>query len=678
VTITGSGFESGISASLDWVGGLSIDADSVKVSSPGEIVAYFDLSGVASGYRDLSVSNPDGNSYVFVEGFRIGEADVEEFVRAYSSHLPEVGHEGQDLLIKVWLEGDRIRKIEDVDIYMRRTGDRVYSALSELSLEDDTVFAIVPMTGSTEGRGAEYYVNIIDAFGVSHSIPAERSQESPREIQLLVEDMDEPEDHPGREYRMFSLPLIPDGNITQVLEDCLGIPQAAPEWRVFTWATEYGAYVEYTSGSHHEFKTGRSYWLITRINHHLANVSGRTTVRKSITLSRADVDTVLNWNMICNPFSFPVCWDSVEVKTSTGTYTMGEAESIKVGPLIEYDGEQYCGYGYGDDNCDDRIDVLEPFKGYWVVNLTDEDIQLLVMPEDAVQTGLESAGGSEPLLRASEGAEDSWSLNLRASCSGAKDTGVLGVRMEANEEWDRFDRSEPPMCPGDAVCIHFPHGEWERRPGSYSVDFRAEKTTLDASLLATEAPDEVLEGYIWFFDVAKTFSNIRAGDPAEIGFSKPDRVPAEFAIYLIDRSLDKLINVRDTETYRFYLGERPVVRFKKDARFILLVGTEDFVEEQDLPQVPVRMSIYQNYPNPCIGSTIIRYQVSRDADISIRVYSVTGALVRELHSGHHTPGQYEIIWDGRNQSGVEVSSGVYFYRMEAPGFSQARRLVILR
>jgi hypothetical protein len=148
--------------------------------------------------------------------------------------------------------------------------------------------------------------------------------------------------------------------------------------------------------------------------------------------------------------------------------------------------------------------------------------------------------------------------------------------------------------------------------------------------------------------------------------------------YLIDTALDKLIDLKRSRTYEFYLGEHETVRTDEDARFILLVGSEGFVADQDLPDLPARTALHQVYPNPSMGSTMLRFDISRDADVSIKIYSAAGRLVREVFAGRCKPGRYEAVWDGRNQAGSEVSSGVYFCRMEGSGFSQAKRLVLLR
>ncbi len=87
----------------------------------------------------------------------------------------------------------------------------------------------------------------------------------------------------------------------------------------------------------------------------------------------------------------------------------------------------------------------------------------------------------------------------------------------------------------------------------------------------------------------------------------------------------------------------------------------------------------QNVPNPFNPSTTINYQVPNGgADVSIRIYDVAGRLVRTLVDEHRPAGTHAVAWDGRNQAGTRVASGVYIYRMTAGSFSDARRMVLLK
>ena len=96
-----------------------------------------------------------------------------------------------------------------------------------------------------------------------------------------------------------------------------------------------------------------------------------------------------------------------------------------------------------------------------------------------------------------------------------------------------------------------------------------------------------------------------------------------------------------------------------------------------------RTALLQNFPNPFNPETWIPYTLADDADVKVRIYDVEGKLVRSLDIGYQRSGRYisrgkAIYWDGRDQLGESVSSGVYFYTLKTDGFSDTRRMVILK
>ena len=88
-----------------------------------------------------------------------------------------------------------------------------------------------------------------------------------------------------------------------------------------------------------------------------------------------------------------------------------------------------------------------------------------------------------------------------------------------------------------------------------------------------------------------------------------------------------------------------------------------------------------NYPNPLNPETWIPYQLAEDADATVRIYSVVGKLVRTLRLGHKRAGVYAtkqkaVYWDGKNEAGEQVSSGIYFYNIQAGDFSATRKMAV--
>jgi hypothetical protein len=94
--------------------------------------------------------------------------------------------------------------------------------------------------------------------------------------------------------------------------------------------------------------------------------------------------------------------------------------------------------------------------------------------------------------------------------------------------------------------------------------------------------------------------------------------------------------------------------------------------------MPSVTALHQNFPNPFNPFTRIRYQIAKPGRVSLRIYNVAGQLVRTLVDRTKRPGYYEEVWKGDNDGGRTVASGVYFYRLETPGYSRSLKMVILR
>ena len=108
------------------------------------------------------------------------------------------------------------------------------------------------------------------------------------------------------------------------------------------------------------------------------------------------------------------------------------------------------------------------------------------------------------------------------------------------------------------------------------------------------------------------------------------------------------------------------------------------LEELIAYEIPAETELLRNYPNPFNPETWIPYRLAEDADVSLTIYDAYGSLVRSIDIGHQAAAVYDtrakaIYWDGRNQFGEQVASGLYFYHLSAgDDFSATRRMVILK
>jgi hypothetical protein len=101
-------------------------------------------------------------------------------------------------------------------------------------------------------------------------------------------------------------------------------------------------------------------------------------------------------------------------------------------------------------------------------------------------------------------------------------------------------------------------------------------------------------------------------------------------------------------------------------------------EEVAAGAVPARFNLGQNNPNPFNPSTAIDFVVAETGPVQLRIFNVSGQLVRTLVDANVEAGQFSVSWDGRDDLGVQVASGVYYYRIDATDFSQTRKMVLLK
>ena len=109
------------------------------------------------------------------------------------------------------------------------------------------------------------------------------------------------------------------------------------------------------------------------------------------------------------------------------------------------------------------------------------------------------------------------------------------------------------------------------------------------------------------------------------------------------------------------------------AYFELVLDVDD--GSADLPEV---FSLSQNYPNPFNPSTILNYTLPTQAHVNISVFNIQGRLVRALADTNKPAGEHTVEWNGTDEYGSSVATGVYFYRMAADEFSETRKMVLVK
>ena len=106
--------------------------------------------------------------------------------------------------------------------------------------------------------------------------------------------------------------------------------------------------------------------------------------------------------------------------------------------------------------------------------------------------------------------------------------------------------------------------------------------------------------------------------------------------------------------------------------------TTDVSETPTEAEPPQNFELFQNYPNPFNPTTNIEFLLPRSGQVKIEIFNILGQKVRTLVDQRLRAGQKVVDWDGRDDSGKEVTSGIYFYRLRTSEFSQTNKMVVLR
>ena len=97
------------------------------------------------------------------------------------------------------------------------------------------------------------------------------------------------------------------------------------------------------------------------------------------------------------------------------------------------------------------------------------------------------------------------------------------------------------------------------------------------------------------------------------------------------------------------------------------------VDEEQIPEMPMQFLLSQNYPNPFNATTVIQYNLPSASNVRIDIYDILGRKVETLVQGEQPAGYHQVVWDTE-----DISSGMYFYRIQAGEYAETRKMVVLK
>ena len=523
--------------------------------------------------------------------------------------------------------------------------------------------AQIPGSLVTE-RGVDYYVALSDgdlrviAPGGDESV----ARRNPFHLPVEFDSLSVPVTLPSRTYRMVAVSA--QTAFKDALRNRFG-PYDRSTWRALRWDPESGAYREYPEMD--RLRPGAGLWLITSDGQGLTLGAGRTVDASG----PQEVPLQPGWNQVSTPFGFAVPWDTVQVASGLGPSTVG-------GPVA-----------YRDSAFQRGQTVLRPWEGYFVFNATGSRDTLVVPPVGAAsgETGGEAApkalagsglwGGSdrEAPVSSAEGraVESAVSKGNGADASGTTTTDDepytlrvtarpeqetpqrvwVGLRAEAQAGRDGLDFAQvPPVDRTTRMSVQETVGG---RAVPHTGSFKPPEEEGQAWTLLLERREGEQDG---------TTRRIRLQMRTE------GTLPEGQRRYVLD--LDDKTRLTSGQVLALEPGEQ--------RRLKVIVGTKAFANQESngISLGSFENELRGNVPNPFGQATTLTYVLEEQTEVVLEVYNVLGQRVRTLVQEQRAAGVHHVRWEGENQYGHPVGSGVYFYRIEAGDFRETRKMVLVR
>jgi hypothetical protein len=425
-----------------------------------------------------------------------------------------------------------------------------------------------------------------------------------------------PEQPGTRHYKIIGIP----GDERISLEEILGQGGHNQSWDAYWDNGADGSPEEYLErfdpyNSNFSCVVGRAFWVIANHNFTI----NRTLESAPASNGYAVINLHSGWNMITNPFNYNVNWD--DVKDFNSLYSSE--------PLWEYN------EGFSTSN------TMYPGTGYYYDN--QYGLNRLQIPYDP----------SSSVYKHSVNDDIQWEATIALYVDDLKDISTsFGVAKGASSGKDYFDYKKP-RAVGKLPTVSFEREEWKNYSGSYARDMRA--------------PIAIEKIEIWDFNV-----NILDYKNAKLTFNGINDIPSIFDIYLIDKERSKIVDLREQSSYDFQA-------VKENSDFEICVGNKESIEEELEKYLPKKYELGKNYPNPFNPITMIPFSLPDASEISLLVYNILGQTVRTLYRGRMDAGKHYIAFDGKDQNGNRLSSGLYFYRLTTDkGHNFVNKMVLIK
>lgn len=424
-----------------------------------------------------------------------------------------------------------------------------------------------------------------------------------------------------RAYNIFAIPLqLKDSTIKATLEDDLGGYDIF-EWRFYHYLDS--VYAEYSKNARLvDLSPGKGYWLITR-NNETVNTGEGTTVRANDSNPYEIALRKKGWTQLGNPYNYNILWS--EVLRYNDSATVSQLEPLLV-------------YGSDTDSKNDtwnQVNQLNKYHGGFVFSKADTVINLRIPVRQ--NTSVQRLGPVASLPQAKENPIHlaSWEvLFTLESGRTSYNLGGIGMEKKASASADVFDRMLPPRVDG-YLDMSFEHTEYAYKEFTKDV--------------VPSAPT-----YTWDFTVNTDF----AGSETRLGWQNYYFGQADKQLYLMDRDIQRLVDMRKTDQYTF-------TPEGKTRNFRVYYGPQAFLDQTIQPE---KVFVGYPYPNPVDETLYIPLSLpvtpnSSSYEVTLKVYNALGQEVANPLTRNLEPGFHEFDWKVGGKTGTRLALGTYFFTL---------------
>ena len=602
--------------------GMAMDSSGVFTWAPAT-VGNFTVNVVVNDNGNPNESDEQLVNIIVENIFIPNSCPAEELTSVFWTNLFD--DQGQSVVDSVTIEisafrdnfnPPRIAQGASIDSTFTGTLEATLVDLSSLDVDSLYYWRVIAQVGDEE------LVSIATPFrrwaaqiSVQHTLPFQSANKS-------------------ADFRMISLPGAPQIEIGGTFNGTQAAPGPLPvggNWDWSVWEddasdTPYSAYLGNATLSDQQFEPGVGYWAISTSSWTVpqtpvANVTLEGNAFYPIPLNTAsESDGTTGWTMIGNPFNFPVAWADI----------VGSNPNLNE-EIWEWNGTEYV-----------QAVCLEPYKGYYHLNTGGSDrIDLPCNLEPAICT---ATAKQEPALK---GLKLALSQDRDPVSPTISDVHV-SLHEQAVDGLDKFD-------------VHAPPPLFE----SYRISLISEELDSMHPYFKRTARNS--------FDEAQSYNlQLKSvpDEPIYLHVSGLEHITNN-EVYLFDEALGKSYNLK----------EAPVVLFETQRELSslrLVIGDAAYIQDEESKLLPDDFVMQQSYPNPFVHQTTIEYSLPEAEFVTLDVYNMLGQRVRSLVNAEQSAGHHSILWDGKNEAGESVASGVYLYVFTSPSHRATERLVRIK